>query len=57
MLRANADPNKAYIDGRVADLLVVIEGMAKHLSLHQEDAWNHLNKKTMLIFKDHEEGL
>jgi hypothetical protein len=28
VLRANADPNKAYIDGRVGLLLIIIEGMA-----------------------------
>lgn len=51
LLRANADPNRSYIDGRVADLLVVIEGMATHLRMHAEDAWNHLNAQTLQIFK------
>ena len=28
VLRATADPNQAYMDGRIAELLVLIEGMA-----------------------------
>ena len=39
VLRAVADPNQSYIDGRVADLLVVIEGMGTHLRLFQDESW------------------
>lgn len=55
VLRAAADPNAAYIDGRVADLLVVIEGMGAHLRMHNTDAWTHLNKQTIKIFKKKED--
>ena len=54
VLRANADPNQAYIDGRVADLLVVMEGLATHLRIHQAEGWEHLIKQTFAIFKSRE---
>ena len=55
LLRATADPNAAYIDGRIADLLVVIEGLATHLRMHAEPAWEHLNKQTLAIFQKAED--
>ena len=51
VLRANADPNASYIDGRVADLLVVIEGMGTHLRMHNNESWDHLNSMVLAIFK------
>lgn len=54
LLRASANPNQAYIDGRVADLLVVIEGMGAHLRMHEVEDWAKLNKQTLKIFEDRE---
>jgi hypothetical protein len=54
VLRAAADPNQSYIDGRVADLLVVIEGMGTHMRLHQTENWDHLTKQTLMIFRARE---
>jgi len=57
VLRANADPNQSYIDGRVGDLLNVIEGIGAHLRVHQADAWYHLNSMTLAIFQAHEDEI
>ena len=43
VLRYNADPTAAYRDGRVQDLLTVIEGMGAHLFQFSRDDWRHLN--------------
>ena len=51
VLRANADPNASYIDGRVADLLVVMEGLGTHLRMHNNESWDHLNSMVLAIFK------
>ena len=50
VLRAAADPNRAYIDGRIRDLLFIMEGMGAHLRMHNSESWEHLNKMTMAIF-------
>ena len=55
LLRAAADPTKAYIDGRVEALLDVITGMGEHLRSHQTDEWKHLNNMTLAIFKSYED--
>lgn len=57
VLRANADPNASYIDGRVADLLVVIEGMGTHLRMHNNESWDHLNSMVLAIFKKSEDAI
>jgi len=57
VLRADADPCRAYIDGRIQDLLVVIEGMGAHLRMHQDAEWNHLNIMTQAIFAANEDEL
>ena len=49
-MRANADPNAAYIDTRVSDLLDLTEGMGEHLRIHNVDSWDHMNKMTLAIF-------
>ena len=54
VLRATADPNKAYIDGRVQDLITIIAGMGAHLRLHSADDWLHLNRQTLAIFDKRE---
>lgn len=50
VLRANADPGAAYIDGRIGDLMNVIEGIGAHMRVHQAEAWHHLNSMTLAIF-------
>ena len=57
VLRATANPNEAYIDGRVSDLLVVIEGMGTHMRIHNTDGWEHLNKSTVAIFRKKEDRI
>lgn len=57
VLRAAANPNAAYIDGRVADLLFVMEGMGTHLRMHNAEHWEHLNKMTMAIFQAKEDTM
>lgn len=54
VLRAAADPNLAYMDGRIAELLELIEGMGTHLRMHNEPCWVHLMKQTQKIFDDRE---
>ena len=55
VLRAAADPNASYIDGRVQALLTIIEGMGTHLRMHDDQAWNHLNNMTLAIFQKRED--
>lgn len=57
VLRPSADPNQAYIDGRVNDLLVVIEGMGTHLRMHNTESWDQLNKQTLAIFRKKEDKI
>ena len=57
VLRAAADPNASYIDGRVQALLTIIEGMGTHLRMHDDQAWNHLNNMTLAIFQKKEDAI
>ena len=57
VLRATADPNASYIDGRVADLLVVMEGLGTHLRMHNNESWDHLNSMVLAIFKKKEDEI
>ena len=57
VLRADADPSKAYIDGRIGDLMNVIEGIDAHLRIHQAEAWHHLNSMTLAIFNAQEDDI
>ena len=57
LLRATAEPNKAYIDGRVEALLTIIEGMGTHLRMYQEKPWDHLNGMTIEIFRHYEDEM
>lgn len=50
VIRADADPNQAYIDGRVANLLELIRGLGTHLTIHNEPGWQHINSQTAKIF-------
>ena len=57
VLRASADPRKSYIDGRVQNLLQLLEMMGAHLRMHDDKAWNHLNVMTKRIFEDREQEM
>jgi len=57
LLRATADPNDAYIDERVRELLKVMEEMGMHLRTFNPEDWNHLNDATWQIFKAREDDL
>jgi len=56
-LRADADPTKAYIDGRVQNVLALIEMIGAHIRMHDSKAWNHLNVMTRAIFEDRESDM
>ena len=51
LLRATANPEKAYIDTRVRDMLLLISGMGQHLRAHEAEKWDHVNKMTVEIFR------
>ena len=57
VLRATADPNASYIDGRVADFTNLVEGMGTHLRMHQADMWHHINSMTLAIFQNAEDDM
>ena len=57
VLRANADPNAAYIDGRIGDLMNLIEDIGGHLLTHQAESWKHINGMTLAIFVEFERDL
>ena len=54
ILRPNADPRKAYIDGRVERFMALIDQMAESLKTHNEERWNTINNYTIKIFVDEE---
>ena len=51
VLRAEAEPKKCYIDGRVESVLEDISSLGLHLTKHEEGAWLTLRKLTIEIFK------
>ena len=57
VLRANANPAEAYIDGRIQDLLVLVEGIGCHLRMHNDEMWRHLNAMTLAIFQAQENDI
>ena len=42
LLRANADPKAAYIDGRVDSILSLIEELGIHLKNKESESWKRL---------------
>jgi len=50
VLRVDADPTKAYIDGRIEGFLDIIEKLAMHLKTHQKETWDQLLKYVVAIF-------
>ena len=57
VMRADADPTRAYIDGRVQNVLALIEMIGAHIRMHDSKAWNHLNVMTRAIFEDRESDM
>ena len=54
VLRPDANPNASYIDNRVNDLLIVIEGMGQHVRVYNNQSWKYLNTMVLEIFKQKE---
>lgn len=50
-LRAEADPAKCYIDGRIESLMADITQLGFHLTKHEEQRWKMLVQYTIEIFK------
>ena len=58
ILRAEAEPHKCYVDGRVESLFADIQSLAAHITKHQEERWKLLVKYTVEIFKaEHKQDL
>ena len=55
VLRASADPNQSYIDGRVGKLLEIIEALGIHIKNYSSENWKRLGDYTWLIFSEEEE--
>ena len=55
ILRALADPNASYIDGRVAELIALIEELGIHLKNKESENWKRLGDFTIAIFQSEEE--
>ncbi len=51
VLRADANPHDAYIDGRISDLFDIIEVMSIHLRSFTELRWKQINVAILDIFK------
>jgi hypothetical protein len=50
VLRAEAEPQKCYIDGRVESVLEDINSIGYHLTRHEEIRWATLRNFTLQIF-------
>lgn len=46
----DADPAKAYVDGRIEEFLAIIEQIAMHLKTNQKETWDQLLKYELAIF-------
>lgn len=51
VLRAEAEPQKCYIDGRVESVLEDINSLGFHLTRHEDLRWKTLRNFTIEIFK------
>ena len=52
VLRAEAEPQKCYIDGRVESVLDDINALGFHLTRHEDLRWKTLRNFTIEIFKN-----
>ena len=57
LLRATANPHAAYIDGRVGELISLIEELGIHLKNYQSENWKRLNDYTIRIFESEEDSI
>ena len=57
VLRHNADPHLAYEDGRIQELLDIIDLMAIHIRSYNEEDWKYLNTQTLKIFLADEDAI
>ncbi len=51
ILRAEADPHKCYVDGRIESLFADIQSLGLHLTKQDDARWSLLVKYTLEIFK------
>lgn len=51
ILRAEADPHKCYVDGRIESLFADIQSLGLHLTKNDEARWKLIVKYTLEIFK------
>ena len=51
IIRAEAEPHKCYVDGRIESLLADIQSLGLHLTKHDDARWKLLVKYTLEIFK------
>jgi len=54
VMRNKADPAKAYVDGRIEEMLGSIEKLAEHLKTHSGETWEQLIKYVVQIFIEQE---
>ena len=51
VLRFNANPEKAYEDGRIQKIMENLDEIAMNLKSHNEQVWTQLRKNTMAVFQ------
>jgi hypothetical protein len=56
VLRAEAEPQKCYIDGRVESVLEDINSLGFHLTRHEDIRWKTLREFTLEIFRHESSG-
>jgi hypothetical protein len=54
VLRVNADPTEAYIDGRIEEILEIVNKLSKHMRVHKKQYWDQLLEYELEIFKAQE---
>ena len=57
VLRANADSRQCYEDGRMQQVLKVIQGLGEHIRTHNKENWGPLNDLTTAIFETEEKAI
>ena len=51
LLRADSNPKKCYIDGRIEKVMEDIQALGFHLTRHEDMRWKTLRNFTIDIFK------
>lgn len=54
VLRFNANPEKAYEDGRIQAIMTNLDDIAMNLKSHNEEVWLTLKRNVMDVFKQEE---